>query len=203
MSPPVRDIAAKASVSQSTVSRVLNDAPTRVPIAAETRERVIEAARELGYRPNPLARALRGAPTNLMGAVVRDFSDPFFANAIERLAVEAMATATTWSWAMLTAGWTVDPLTRSSRPATPTPSSCSATCRTSRACSPTCGRRRSGRRPMAGREPARVPDDGCRRQGGRRRRGSAPRPSWATADRVRQRRLPGDNRQREAALPSS
>ena len=87
----MRDIAAKAGVSQSTVSRVLNDAPTRVPIAAETRERVIEAARELGYRPNPLARALRGAPTNLMGAVVRDFSDPFFANAIERLAVEAMA----------------------------------------------------------------------------------------------------------------
>ena len=87
----MRDIAAKASVSQSTVSRVLNDAPTRVPIAADTRERVIEAARELGYRPNPLARALRGAPTNLMGAVVRDFSDPFFANAIETLAVEAMA----------------------------------------------------------------------------------------------------------------
>ena len=89
--PTMRDIAAKADVSQSTVSRVLNDAPTRVPIAAETRERVIAAARELGYRPNPLARALRGAPTNLMGAVVRDFSDPFFANAIERLAVEAMA----------------------------------------------------------------------------------------------------------------
>jgi DNA-binding LacI/PurR family transcriptional regulator len=87
----MRDIAAKASVSQSTVSRVLNDAPTRVPIAPDTRERVIEAARELGYRPNPLARALRGAPTNLMGAVVRDFSDPFFANAIETLAVEAMA----------------------------------------------------------------------------------------------------------------
>ena len=87
----MRDIAAQAGVSQSTVSRVLNDAPTRVPIAPETRERVIEAARDLGYRPNPLARALRGAPTNLMGAVVRDFSDPFFANAIERLAVEAMA----------------------------------------------------------------------------------------------------------------
>ena len=35
--------------------------------------------RELGYRPNPLARGLRGASTNLIGAVVRDFSDPFFA----------------------------------------------------------------------------------------------------------------------------
>lgn len=87
----MRDIAAVTGVSQSTVSRVLNDAPTRVPIAAETRERVNLAARELGYRPNPLARGLRGASTMLIGAVVRDFSDPFFAGAIEALAVEAMA----------------------------------------------------------------------------------------------------------------
>jgi DNA-binding LacI/PurR family transcriptional regulator len=87
----MRDIATVAGVSQSTVSRVLNDAPTRVPIAAETRERVILAARKLGYRPNPHARSLRGASTMLIGAVVRDFSDPFFAGAIEALAVEAMA----------------------------------------------------------------------------------------------------------------
>jgi DNA-binding LacI/PurR family transcriptional regulator len=87
----MRDIATVAGVSQSTVSRVLNDAPTRVPIAAETRERVILAARKLGYRPNPHARSLRGASTMLIGAVVRDFSDPFFAGVIEALAVEAMA----------------------------------------------------------------------------------------------------------------
>jgi DNA-binding LacI/PurR family transcriptional regulator len=87
----MRDIAAAAEVSQSTVSRVLSDAPTAVPIAPETRERVIEASRRLGYRPNPLARGLRGAATNLIGAVVRDFSDPFFAGAIEALVVESMA----------------------------------------------------------------------------------------------------------------
>jgi DNA-binding LacI/PurR family transcriptional regulator len=87
----MQDIAAAAGVSASTVSRILNDAPTRVPIAPDTRERVLEEARKLGYRPNPLARALRGAPTMLLGAVVRDFSDPFFAGAIEALAVEAMA----------------------------------------------------------------------------------------------------------------
>ncbi len=85
----MRDIARDSGVSQSTVSRVLNDAPTRVPIAAETRERVAAAARRLGYRPNPLARGLRGAPTMLIGAIMRDFSDPFFADAIEALAVEA------------------------------------------------------------------------------------------------------------------
>jgi len=85
----MRDIALESGVSPSTVSRVLNDAPTRIPIGAETRERVMDAAHRLGYRPNPLARGLRGAPTMLIGAIMRDFSDPFFADAIEALAVEA------------------------------------------------------------------------------------------------------------------
>src|SRR5690349_9400109 len=89
--PTMRDIAAAADVSQSTVSRVLSGVETRVPIAPETRERVIEASRRLAYRPNPLARGLRGASTNLIGAVVRDFSDPFFAEAIEALVTESMA----------------------------------------------------------------------------------------------------------------
>ncbi|MBO3747392.1 LacI family DNA-binding transcriptional regulator [Streptosporangiaceae bacterium NEAU-GS5] len=89
--PTMRDIAAAAAVSQSTVSRVLSGAPTTVPIAPETRQRVLRTARELGYRPNPLARGLRGASTNLIGAVVRDFSDPFFAGVIEALVVESMA----------------------------------------------------------------------------------------------------------------
>ena len=83
--PRMRDIAALAGVSQSTVSRVLNDAPTRIPIAPDARERVLLAARKLGYRPNPLARGLRGASTMLLGAVVRDITDPFFAGAIEAL----------------------------------------------------------------------------------------------------------------------
>jgi DNA-binding LacI/PurR family transcriptional regulator len=87
----MRDIAKAAAVSQSTVSRVLNGVSTAVPIAPETRERVIQASRRLGYRPNPLARGLRGAATNLIGAVVRDFSDPFYAGAVEALVVESMA----------------------------------------------------------------------------------------------------------------
>ncbi|MBM2622954.1 LacI family DNA-binding transcriptional regulator [Actinoplanes sp. LDG1-06] len=91
LTPTMKDIAAASGVAQSTVSRVLNNAPTRVPIAAGTRERVLQAARELGYRPNPLARGLRGASTNLIGAVVRDFSDVFYAGVIEALVVESMA----------------------------------------------------------------------------------------------------------------
>jgi DNA-binding LacI/PurR family transcriptional regulator len=87
----MRDIATAAGVSLSTVSRVINESPSRVPIAPTTRERIMKEALRLGYRPNPFARALRGAPTMLLGAVVRDFSDPFFAGALEALAVEAMA----------------------------------------------------------------------------------------------------------------
>src|SRR5678816_3220249 len=87
--PTMRDIAVAAGVSQSTVSRVLNDVPTRVPIAPETRERVSATARRLGYRPNPLARGLRGAATMLLGAVVRDIMDPFFAAAVEAVTTHA------------------------------------------------------------------------------------------------------------------
>jgi DNA-binding LacI/PurR family transcriptional regulator len=85
----MHDIAVASGVSRSTVSRILNDSPSRIPIAAETRARVEAAAHRLGYRPNPLARGLRGAATMLIGAIMRDFSDPFFADAIEALAVEA------------------------------------------------------------------------------------------------------------------
>jgi DNA-binding LacI/PurR family transcriptional regulator len=85
----MKDIAIATGVSRSTVSRILNDAPLTVPIAQETRERVLAAARDLGYRPNPLARALRGAPTMLLGAVIRDITDPFFAGAIEVVSTAA------------------------------------------------------------------------------------------------------------------
>jgi DNA-binding LacI/PurR family transcriptional regulator len=85
----MRDIARATGVSQSTVSRVLSGAPTSVPIAPATRERVKETARQLGYRPNPLARGLRGARTMLLGVIVRDITDPFFAGAIEAVSLAA------------------------------------------------------------------------------------------------------------------
>ncbi len=87
----MKDIANATGVSRSTVSRILNNTPLTVPIAQETRERVLAAARDLEYRPNPLARALRGAPTMLLGAIVRDITDPFFAGAIEAVSRAARA----------------------------------------------------------------------------------------------------------------
>lgn len=85
----MRDVAKATGVSQSTVSRVLSGAPTVVPIAPETRERVVAAARRLGYRPNPLARGLRGARTMLLGVIVREITDPFFAGAVDAVSNEA------------------------------------------------------------------------------------------------------------------
>jgi DNA-binding LacI/PurR family transcriptional regulator len=84
----MKDVAAAAGVAQSTVSRILNDTPGRISVSAQTRERVHAIATELGYRPHPGARALRGAPTMLVGAVVRDITDPFFAQVIEALTIE-------------------------------------------------------------------------------------------------------------------
>lgn len=87
----MQDIAVATGVSRSTVSRILSSAPLQVPVSQETRERVLAAARELDYRPNPLARALRGAPMMLLGAIVRDITDPFFAGAIEAISSAARA----------------------------------------------------------------------------------------------------------------
>jgi DNA-binding LacI/PurR family transcriptional regulator len=60
-----------------------------VPINPATRERVLEVARQMRYRPNPLARGLRGARTMLLGVIVREITDPFFAGAVDAISVEA------------------------------------------------------------------------------------------------------------------
>ena len=84
-----KDVAALAGVSQSTVSRVLssNDRTNNF-ISKETSDRVKKAADDLGYSPNPIARALRGQSTNLIGLVVREIADPFFAELIEVLSIQ-------------------------------------------------------------------------------------------------------------------
>lgn len=79
----IRDVAERAGVSQSTVSRVLNSSETQIPISQETRERVRRVAEELGYRPHPGARALSGKGTGLLGLIMREVNDPFFAELIE------------------------------------------------------------------------------------------------------------------------
>jgi DNA-binding LacI/PurR family transcriptional regulator len=85
----MKQIGALVGVSQSTVSRVLSGAPSPVPVAQETRERILKVVAESGYTPNPMARALRGARTALLGLIVRDIDDPFFGHAIASITAEA------------------------------------------------------------------------------------------------------------------
>ncbi len=85
----MKQIGQLVGVSQSTVSRVLSGTTSGVPVAAETRERILSLVAELGYTPNPMARALRGARTALLGLIVRDIEDPFFAMAIAAITAEA------------------------------------------------------------------------------------------------------------------
>jgi LacI family repressor for deo operon, udp, cdd, tsx, nupC, and nupG len=73
----IADIAKAAGVSKGTVSRVLNNRDGDIPISEKTREKVEEVAKELGYQPNPFAAALRSQRTGVIGAVIRDISDPF------------------------------------------------------------------------------------------------------------------------------
>ena len=64
-------------MSVTTASRILNGRESGIPIRAETRDRVLAAAAELGYKPNLLARGLRGSRSSLIGVIARDVSDPF------------------------------------------------------------------------------------------------------------------------------
>ena len=71
------DVARYAGVSTAVVSYVLNDGPKAV--APLTRDRVLDAVRVLGYRPNAAARALSMGSADMFGLLVHDNRNPFFA----------------------------------------------------------------------------------------------------------------------------
>ena len=71
----IREVAAKAGVSIATVSYVLNDSRKVRP---QTEQRVLWAAKELGYAPNAAARSLVIGRSSIVGLVVPDIGNPFF-----------------------------------------------------------------------------------------------------------------------------
>ncbi|MFF3462367.1 LacI family DNA-binding transcriptional regulator [Streptomyces sp. NPDC001984] len=73
----VRDVAARAGVSASTVSRVLGGT---YPVAPATRAKVLQAIRDLDYVVNAHARALGGAANQTIAVVVDDVTSPFYAH---------------------------------------------------------------------------------------------------------------------------
>ncbi len=65
------DVARRAGVSKVTVSNILNNRPTAVPISEATRQRVLAAVQELGYYPNAVARALVRQRTDTIAVVLQ------------------------------------------------------------------------------------------------------------------------------------
>ncbi|PKH24333.1 HTH-type transcriptional regulator GalS [Enterobacterales bacterium CwR94] len=82
----IRDVARLANVSVATVSRVLNNSNA---VTQETRETVLQAVEQLGYRPNANAQALATQTTDTLGVVVMDVSDPFFGALVKAVDIVA------------------------------------------------------------------------------------------------------------------
>lgn len=80
------EIARLTKVSQPTVSRVLNG---NMNVAPDIRERVLACAREHNYQPNILAKGLQGSKTHLLGVLLTDISNGFFADVAKAIETEA------------------------------------------------------------------------------------------------------------------
>lgn len=82
----IQDVATRAGVSTATVSRAFGQ-PDKV--TAQTRERVLRAANELGYIPNTSARVLRTRRSHVMGVVLPTLLNPVFAECLDGIAPAA------------------------------------------------------------------------------------------------------------------
>ncbi|MDO3675627.1 LacI family DNA-binding transcriptional regulator [Paenibacillus ehimensis] len=80
--PKIEDVAAKAGVSVTTVSRVLNN---RGYISQATRDKVSQAMKELNYQPNEMARSLFRKKSNMIGLIIPTVSHPFFSELVYHL----------------------------------------------------------------------------------------------------------------------
>ncbi len=78
-SPTISDVAHRAGVSVATASRTLHGVR---PVGEALRDQVVAAARELGYSPNPHARALAQSSDASVGVIVHDVTDPYFSEIV-------------------------------------------------------------------------------------------------------------------------
>lgn len=82
MHPKLTDVAQKAEVSPTTVSRVINNYGY---LSEKTKQKVYAAMKELNYQPNLSARSLQGKQTMLIGVIVPQITNPFFAELVSYL----------------------------------------------------------------------------------------------------------------------
>lgn len=82
----LKDVAQKAGVTVTTVSRVLNN---RGYISTVTRQKVMDAMREMNYQPNEMARSLSKKNNNTIGVIVPHIIHPYFAQMISCIEAEA------------------------------------------------------------------------------------------------------------------
>jgi DNA-binding LacI/PurR family transcriptional regulator len=75
----LKQLARHVGLSPTTLSLVLNDAPSASSIPQQTKDRIFEAARKLNYRPNYVARSLRVQRTHTLGVIVPELSDGYSA----------------------------------------------------------------------------------------------------------------------------
>jgi len=82
----IKDVAKSLELSVSTVSRALND---KGDVDEKTREKVKNRARELGYTPNMMAKALKGKMLGLLVVIIDDNTNPFYAEVVKGMEREA------------------------------------------------------------------------------------------------------------------
>jgi LacI family transcriptional regulator len=85
----IKDIALKAGVSITTVSFILNGKAKEKAISEVVTKKVEKIIAELGYKPNQLARSLRTGNSNIIGLIVEDISNPFFASIAKMIEYKA------------------------------------------------------------------------------------------------------------------
>ena len=84
----IQDVAREAGVSKATAARVLGSYGTASPAV---KEKVLAAARELGYRPNELARSMTTGRSRTIGVIVGDIENPYFGQAVRGISEVARA----------------------------------------------------------------------------------------------------------------